>query len=81
MGWRGSVTAPLPEDGFGLVQRVSAKDLRAFGDCRGCPACAPLIPLRLDTPARLETSQDFGGTGGRAGADFLPGIQKPAPAR
>jgi len=44
-------------------------------------AFAPLIPLRLDTPAVLETSQDFGGQGGRAKAGFLPSIQKPASTR
>jgi len=45
------------------------------------PASAPLIPLRLDTPSRLETSQDFSGTGGRADAGFLAGVQKPASTR
>jgi hypothetical protein len=33
------------------------------------------------TPAMLETSQDFGSTGGRAKAGFLPHIQKPATTR
>ena len=38
-----------------------------------------MIPLRLDTPSRLETSQDFSGTGGRADAGFLAGVQKAEP--
>jgi len=41
----------------------------------------PLNPPPADTPAVLETSQDFGGTGGREKAGFLPSIQKPASTR
>jgi len=40
--------------------RRTAKDMGVVCAVRGMSACAPLIPLRLDTPPVLETSQDFG---------------------
>ena len=36
----------------------------------------PLIPLRLDAPTVSKHPKTFAAAGGRAGAGFLPGIQK-----
>ena len=54
--------------------------LESFLRLSGCPPSPPLPPPAGHT-LRLETSQDFGGTGGRAEAGFLPRFQKPASAR
>ena len=73
-GWGGGgETRSLARKRVGRVEtgcvegRRTGGDLRAFCAARGCPAYAPLIPLRRGTPSRLETSQDSAGTGGRAG--------------
>ena len=81
-GWRGSNEPPLP--GYGLItsgRGASARQrLESFLRLSGCPPSPPFTPSGGHT-LRLETSQDFGGTGGRAEAGFLPSFQKPTPAR
>jgi hypothetical protein len=44
-------------------------------------AVAPDAPAGWTPPLVLKHPKTLAGTGGRAGAGFLPGIQKPAPAR
>jgi hypothetical protein len=74
---RGRERAPLRR----VAPRWRGQRLESFRRLSGMSASAPLIPLRLDTPARLETSQDFGLWNERASQHGTALSRNPVPTR
>ena len=78
----GAKTAPLPRRRVAPRWRKERRRLVSFLRRSGMAAVAPeRPPTDWPRPHVSKPPKTAAWTGGRAGTGFLPGIQKPAPAR